>query len=226
MTTASDKAFSASYDVLLMEYAAGSLDRAHNMVISAHISMSPQARIFVERYEDVGGQLLEDLCEPVAMNTTVETFLDKLDTQAPETWKTRRKCVLPDDLLLPECFETSLHDNGPETLAWSRIYPGIQSIKIPFPDCESSLRIYKMNAGARAPSHTHNGMEATLILEGAFSDEFGTYTVGDLVVRDIDNPAHSPQACPDQGCLCISVLSKSLELTGPIGRFLNNFIRF
>ena len=75
------------------------------------------------------------------------------------------------------------------------------------------------------PQHTHHGNELTLVLKGAFTDETGLYARGDVAfaTSDID---HQPVAEADEECLCFAVVDGGLRLTGPVGRFLNVFMRY
>jgi putative transcriptional regulator len=85
-------------------------------------------------------------------------------------------------------------------------------------------RLLKIRPGATMPDHTHEGMEATLVIRGAFSDCTGRYGPGDvaLVHGDLD---HSPVAEEDDTCICLAVTDAPLRLTGSFGRFLNPFVR-
>jgi putative transcriptional regulator len=64
-----------------------------------------------------------------------------------------------------------------------------------------------------------------IVLEGGYSDEFGSYDAGDVAVANHE-VVHRPVADPVEGCLCFAVTDARLKLTGPIGRVLNLFIRY
>lgn len=74
------------------------------------------------------------------------------------------------------------------------------------------------------PAHTHKGFELTLLLDGSFEDELGTYVKGDFIWLDKSH-THTPET--ENGCLCYTVSSNALQFTKGIARILNpigNFI--
>lgn len=70
----------------------------------------------------------------------------------------------------------------------------------------------------KIPDHTHNGYELTLLLEGEFHDEMGTYQAGDFILLDGQH-LHSPVT--ETGCLCYTVVSDALHFTKGINKLLN-----
>ena len=73
------------------------------------------------------------------------------------------------------------------------------------------------------PQHTHDGVESTIVLKGAFSDETGRYARGDVAIATADHD-HAPVADASEECICFAVIDGPLRLTGPIGRVLNLFV--
>jgi putative transcriptional regulator len=74
------------------------------------------------------------------------------------------------------------------------------------------------------PPHTHKGFELTLLLDGSFEDELGTYIKGDFIWLDKSH-THTPET--KNGCLCYTVSSNALQFTKGLARILNpigNFI--
>ncbi len=74
------------------------------------------------------------------------------------------------------------------------------------------------------PSHTHAGLELTLVLQGGFCDRTGHFLRGDVAEADSDVD-HRPVADDDGPCLCLAVTDAPLRLTGRVGRMLNPFVR-
>ena len=72
---------------------------------------------------------------------------------------------------------------------------------------------------------SHKGTEFTLVLDGSFEDDLGSYGPGDFLLRD-GSHTHSPLS--KDGCLCFAVLDKPLSFTAGAARFLNpwNQLRF
>lgn len=85
-------------------------------------------------------------------------------------------------------------------------------------------RLLRIARGVGLPHHTHEGFEYTIVLEGGFSDQWGEYLEGDFAIAD-QEVDHAPVADARDGCLCLAVTDAPLRLTGPLGRFLNLFLR-
>lgn len=67
-------------------------------------------------------------------------------------------------------------------------------------DGEPSVALLRYAPGASAPLHVHDGLETILVLEGAQSDQNGTYEKGDWVV----NPVGSRHTVwSDSGCVIL-----------------------
>ncbi|MEM9206134.1 MAG: cupin domain-containing protein [Pseudomonadota bacterium] len=70
---------------------------------------------------------------------------------------------------------------------------------------EPGIAILRYQPGASAPLHLHPDMEMILVLDGAQSDENGTYHAGDLVL----NPKGSKHSVwSDTGCVVLLHWSK------------------
>ena len=91
-------------------------------------------------------------------------------------------------------------------------------------ETDYELALHRIDAGGNAPVHDHKGTELTVVLKGSFSDEDGIYYEGDFLVRQ-PGDVHRPSATLDQACICLSVLSAPIKLTG-LKRVLNPFMRF
>ena len=74
------------------------------------------------------------------------------------------------------------------------------------------------------PDHGHNGMELTLVLQGAFSDEDGYFARGDIEIahEDVD---HMPVADISQDCICLAVTDAPLRFKGLLPRLAQPFLR-
>ena len=73
------------------------------------------------------------------------------------------------------------------------------------------------------PRHSHRGLEATLVLEGGYSDASGHYERGDVQLGDA-SVDHRPVAAPGAPCLCLVYEEAPLKLTGPVGRWFNSLL--
>ena len=98
---------------------------------------------------------------------------------------------------------------------WRTILPGIKQCRIPG-DSRADASFLRCRPGSAIPAHTHAGLEAVLVLQGAFSDAHGHYVRGDIAVADptID---HRPVADPTEECIIFIVQEAPVKLTGPFG---------
>lgn len=199
-----------NYEIILAEYAAGSLDLAQRMIVDAHLTYSQQAREFVASCEALGGALIEATCTPVSMREeSLNNVLNLIDSQLQP-----KKCVqekqrrtYPEDLEIPEFIQQYIDMQRARALRWRRLNQGLESIQLPLDCRRSAARIMRMNPGVCSPARKHRGLELTLILEGAYTDEYGIYQKGELIVADPQDEPHHPIACKKQGCMTLNVVS-------------------
>lgn len=59
--------------------------------------------------------------------------------------------------------------------------------------------------GAAVPAHHHDGLEVISVLDGAQSDESGTYRAGDVVLNP---PGTSHSVWSDEGCVVLILWEK------------------
>ena len=205
-------------DELLTAYAAGLLAEPLVLLAETHLAMCGPCRDREREFRVIGGVMLErepreELSD--GLRARVLAALDRSDAAAA------RPCAR-DVGDVPEPLARYV---GPrfDQLKWRSRGP-VSEIRL-MPEQEGWVtRLLKIRPGATMPDHTHEGLEATLVIRGAFSDCTGRYGPGDvaLVQGDLD---HSPVAEDDDTCICLAVTDAPLRLTGSFGRFLNPFVR-
>lgn len=216
----------ASYEILLMEYAAGTLDLAQSLIVMAHLSLSPQARHIVRDCERLGGAMLDKGCEPVAMNSnSLESVLGRIGREQPAPQRPQRPASLPEDAEIPQCFEEYIVCRPATQLRWRTVHPGIDAFMLPLECRRSRTHMMRMQPGTISPLHRHRGLELTLILDGALMDETGVYEYGALIVSD-EEEAHAPKACTRRGGVCITVAPASETPADMLLRLMSPFLRF
>lgn len=90
--------------------------------------------------------------------------------------------------------------------------------RVQLDDVEARSSLLWIDAGGEVPLHTHKGFEITLLLDGSFSDDMGTYNKGDFIWLD---GKHEHQPRTEEGCLCYTVVSDALHFTQGMSRLLN-----
>ena len=94
----------------------------------------------------------------------------------------------------------------------------VSRARFQFNDDERRLSLLKIDKGGQIPQHTHTGIEITLLLEGSFEDDMGSYQKGDFIWLDKDH-THSP--ITQEGCVCLTLVSDSLHFTQGLSKLLN-----
>ena len=207
-----------SLDDLLIAHAAGKLAEPVALVVATHLALSPESRRRYARYEAVGGLLLEGLPEEELAPDAWQRLTARLDE--PEVAPTSPQWVAANRMPAP------LRDYLPESIdamKWQH-YGTASEADLMIAATGYRARLIRLKAGRAVPRHTHGGSELTVVLEGSFSDETGHYARGDLAIAD-RSVDHRPVADDGMDCLCLAVTDAPLRLTGPIGRFLNPFLR-
>ncbi len=206
---------------LLLSYNAGNLSSAQALAVRVHLSYCHQCRQQLRQFTPLGGALLEQLTPASLDEGGFEQLMAQLDSNSgseqTEPTRPEPKPVSSNPLLkyLPAPLAQ---------LNWQRQTPSIfkfdLSKVINVPSFQVALQ--KIAAGAQVPTHTHKGLEYTVVLCGGFSDELGVYHPGDFIAR---NPSHthSPRALQNEDCICLTVLGAPIKFTG-WQRIFNPFI--
>lgn len=198
---------------LVAAYAAGTLSRPMHALVAGHLELCPRNRAFTSGLEELLGRQI-DAIAPVELNAR-DARLEAIfgDTRSP--FMADR--AAPSDPGLPRSL-AALLGRPLDTLRWRMVLPGVGESRIQS-EAGTEACFYRIKAGRTMPAHTHEGLEATLVLRGSFSDENGHYEAGDIAVAD-DDVDHKPVAGPEGECLCFAVTEGNLKLTGPVARFL------
>jgi putative transcriptional regulator len=126
--------------------------------------------------------------------------------------------VLDHSIKLPKVLAKA----ASQGLKWKKVAGGISEAQL-FIDNETQCEFIYMAPGGKVPVHTHQGSEATLVLEGSFEDELGEYKTSDFIIRDAQ---HNHQPRSKEGCLCFSVLDSPLQFTEGLARLMNPLNRY
>lgn len=208
----------------LMAYAAGALEEAPSVLVATHLALCPECRRTLHEYEAIGGALIDQL-EPAPVSPeALNTALGLLEAAELEPAQPPATAV---DAETTRIVPRPLRDylGGDLTaLPWKSRGRGIKEASLLIGDGSMRASVYRIEPGERIPAHTHDGVETTLVLKGAFSDKTGRYARGDVAVAT-DELDHTPVSDASEECICFAVIDGSLKLTGPFGRILNLFVR-
>ena len=175
---------------LLAAYAAGTLSEPFAVLVASHLQMTAVDRAR-QAYGNEAGQFdLLHLATP---------GLDEIDSLMPLALR----------------HYASRHLGA---LEWCTILPGIKRCRIE-QGARGEASFLRCQPGAAIPWHTHAGLEAVLVLQGAFSDASGHYAAGDIEVAD-GSVEHRPVADREGECIIFLVLEAPVRLTGFFGRLI------
>ncbi|TBN54565.1 hypothetical protein EYR15_04945 [Hansschlegelia quercus] len=203
-------------DPLLAGYATGLLEPCMHALIESHLILSEENRDFVRALEDRAAAELEGMPVRPIGHAVRDRILGAIYADG---WYGHARPATDPDLPQPLLKLAG----GPIAAQKWRFYGfGVRERTV-FADDQVTAQLIKVKPGRALPSHTHEGVEATLVLRGAYRDETGGYRRGDVAVADaaID---HRPVADPETGCVCFSVTEGKLKLTGSIGRLFNGMM--
>ena len=201
-------------DDMLMGYATGMLSQAFDLVISAHVSLSDDARARLETFEALGGAVLSDLDAVDVAEDSLERTLAKISGMGPVV----QRETSPDPVY-PAAVRERL---GAEGLKWRSVGRGVKQ-HVLHSDDDGTARLLLIPAGRAMPAHSHHGTEMTLVLQGAFRDEDGVFARGDIEVADTQ-VNHTPIAEPGVDCICLVATNAKLKFQGLLPRIAQPFV--
>lgn len=205
-------------DDLLMAYAAGSLPEAFDLMVATHLSLCDHCRARAESFDAVGGHVLEDQPGSPRMDEgSLAATMALIAQGAPTAKPARSSCsVLPAPL-------QDYVGGGVDAIRWKSIGMGVKQAILPTTR-EATARLLFIPAGCAVPDHSHNGVELTMVLQGAFSDEVDHFARGDVEIADQDLH-HTPTADITDDCICLAVTDAPLKFTKLMPRLFQPFLR-
>lgn len=205
-------------DALLMGYANGALPHAFDIVVAAHVSLSTDARTRLDGFEALGGALIGEGEAADLADGSFEAVMARITGEAPEdnAWNAPAA-----DPVLPEPVVNAL-GGGLDQVAWRSVGMGVKQAVI-HEDDTGTARLLYIPAGGEMPKHSHRGLELTLVLQGAFSDEDGRFARGDIEEAD-EETHHTPVAEMGEDCICLVATDARLKFDGLMARIAQPFI--
>lgn len=196
----------------LLDYVAGKVNEGFRLVLGAHIEDCSECRHQLHQLQTVGAGLLSTLAPSELASGAFARVWQRAQQLSP----------LADAPAQAFSVRTGLQKRWRD-LKWQQWGPVKRADVLLMNDCHVSLLHIK--AGARMPRHTHQGNEMTLILSGAYSDVYGRYDRGDVIVADGEQE-HAPVASSDEDCICLVAESAPLRFTSPLMKLFNPLLRW
>ncbi len=194
--------------VVLSQYAQGKLDQPTSLLVACHLSFCDQCRSEIETLDILSGEIMAQESE-IPPSAALEGKLMESLVDLPKMTPPRSFGCYPAPLA------EELHYKEPN---WQKLGPGIRQYIIS-KQPTSSARLLWIDQGRPVPEHGHNGLEFTLVLDGAFCDEMGEFRKGDVEVADHELE-HQPVATNDGPCICLAVTTDKLKFKSLLPRLL------
>ena len=211
---------------LYAAYAAGTLSPPFKLLVETQAAIRPDIRRDLQQAELVSGIFLE--CEdperlaPNAFEKTLRA-IDQLEDETDSTQAVHLANERLSEILdLPE----PLREKALESClrgGWKRMTNGVKRLDIA-ESASSHIHLYRISPGATVPSHSHYGNELTLVLQGGFSDETGSYGPGEISCKTPDD-THTPVGDDDGVCIALAVSEGGMQFKGMLGILQKVFAR-
>ena len=216
-------------DALIMAYSAGTLPEAFNLVVATHVSLCDECRARLESYDAVGGALLDGMDDSIDLSAgALEATLARIAAmdcrQAPD--KPKAMSAPLHAAAEPPVFPAPLRDyvgGDMGAVRWRPVGGGVRQALLPTSN-EASVRLLQIPAGTSVPDHGHRGTELTLVLQGAFRDEYDRFGPGDIEIAT-EETHHTPVAEPGPDCICLAATDAPLRFSGLLPRLAQPFLR-
>ena len=202
----------------LLEFAASSLPAAQSVVVSTHLQFCSECRQRLAQLESLGATMFEN-AEPVDINPSVfDNVLARLD-EVEEDRAANDASASTLSWTVKQIRKGNL-----DQLHWKKVTRSLRIADLGEIDGAAEFSLYHIAEGGRIPQHNHSGTEMTLVLQGGFSDEGGSYHAGDFITREAGD-IHAPTALSGGDCICLAVLKSPLRFTSWYHRWLSPLLQ-
>jgi putative transcriptional regulator len=216
-------------DNILVEFAAGTLDTAQAVAVNAHMHFCTKCQQNIKKMEQTGGAMLDSLDPEALAENSFDKLLSAIEVMAAKSISTNHGT---DDTLINNKIDLRseeavkiARDYGrlpnvvakmmsQKALKWRYINSSLQTSHLIAGQNVHQVSLQKISAGGVAP----------VVLKGSFSDKEGIYQEGDFILKE-PGQIHQPISARNEDCLCLSVESAPVKLTGFFGRMVNPFIK-
>ncbi|WP_413284284.1 ChrR family anti-sigma-E factor [Vibrio sp. MA40-2] len=235
-------------DAVLKEFVAGNLQPSVAVIVASHVEMCPKCQNLVHQFTEMAAiqefgatdgfdsetdfDLVADAAETTMLTRLqVDEANQFVNTQADDVsidminaitdLPVQREDVLPKTVPQIDVDGTRISlPNAVKSIALKE-WQGLGKIaraRMNFDDDERRMSLLHIAKGGNVPQHTHKGFEITLLLQGSFSDNMGTYNTGDFMWLD---GSHTHNPITSEGCVCLTVSSDAIHFTQGMSKLLN-----
>ena len=171
-----------TYASFMLDYAAGVLSPAEELAADLHRALSRDGSRNAGMFDAMGGVLLERLSPERAGHADASKLVSR-PIATGEAGHSHLAPYIDRDLL---------------ALKWRKSIFGVMTLPTDMPHAS----LLRLDPGQRAPAHGHGRRDVTVVLRGAFADDYGVYERGDLAFAE-PGMKHEPRAVGDETCVCL-----------------------
>lgn len=204
-------------DDVLADYAGGTLTPGMSLLVASHLTFDVESRRRVEAFEAVGGAILAE--EAPVEAPSLDAVLGRLNGQdAPIRAADDAGGTSGARPVFPAPLRRALGADAGD-VGWKFRFPGVSEYELDGFEGEE-VSLLRAKPGAPLLSHTHSGVETTLVLTGRLQDRDEVFGPGEVSVATEEDD-HRPRIIGDEPCICLIVMSGELRFTGTFSRALN-----
>ena len=201
----------------LHDYAAGTLCEALCVVAASHLAWCRECRKVVETAAKLHRRPQDASKEPLPGEPArhTQTALKAMDRQPATTELADGETS---DFGLPLPLALRLDGRSLEDIAWRKVFPGVAACSLELTSgAAGQLRLVRIAPGKALPEHGHGGGELSLVLRGAYRDQLGRFTIGDIAELD-GTAVHRPVAEDAGPCICLVAGETPVHYRSWLGR--------
>ena len=201
-------------------YAAGTLEPALQLLVETRAALKPSLSLRLAAADAVVGALFEGEAPAPLSDNAIDRAMAAIDSlsEAPsarhQIAAKAANSAIQELIELPEPLRSRVLEAAGET-SWRFAGPGLRVLPVAV-SSSSHVELLRIEPGCGAPRHSHLGTEYTLVLQGRFCDESGSYGPGDVAVVGPGH-THRPMAEGHEVCLALAVREGGLEFKGGLG---------
>jgi putative transcriptional regulator len=146
---------------MLVEFAAGTLDTAASICVSAHLHFYEQCRAELLSLNEVGAQLMAEAAPEPVDDSVLDSVMAAIDEEQPIK---APKAEQPVSSSFPFPVSKLISDSA-TTLTWKRLTASVDIARLKSGQKAYEVALHKICAGGKTPKHDHNGLEYTVVLK-------------------------------------------------------------
>ena len=209
-------------DDWLAAYAAGAASDLTEVAIATHLTFCEECRRSVALLEEIGGSIVFDdgnvdtttaMAAPVSARRGADACEKELEIT--QSGFAQLDALAPPPLLQFIASTIGLRDF--DDMPWRPCGDNVERALLAWRPGDGTAHLLRAAPGARFFRHNHSDDELSVILKGAYTDQFGRFAAGDFQVME-PGQAHQPVVDGSKDCVTLVVSDGKALPSNPILR--------